>query len=246
VGPGVEPSRVGERVWVWLAAAIRPWGTAAEWTVVPSAQAVPLPDGVSFDLGAMLGVPAMTAHRCLFADGPLDGMTVLVAGGAGAVGHFAIELAKHAGARVVSTVSNEEKAQLARAAGADAVVNYRGRDPLSQIQAVAPTMDRIVEVAFGANTDLDLSVSGPGTVISVYATETADPILPVRRCMTANLLLRFVLLYGVPPPALEAAAADITAALRDGALSPLPVTASPWSRSRQPTMLCRPGPSAKC
>ncbi|MBV9161107.1 MAG: NADPH:quinone reductase [Pseudonocardiales bacterium] len=223
VGPGVEPSRMGERVWVWLAAANRPWGTAAEWTVVPSSQAVALPDGVSFDLGAMLGVPAMTAHRCLFADGPLEGMTVLVAGGAGAVGHFAIELAKHAGAKVIATVSSEEKAQLARAASADAVVNYRGRDTLSQIRAVTPTMDRIVEVAFGANTDLDLSVSGPGTVISVYATETADPILPLRRCMAANLLLRFVLLYGVPQPTLEAAAADITAALRGGALSPLPV-----------------------
>jgi NADPH2:quinone reductase len=194
----------------------------------------------------MMGVPAMTAHRCLFADGPLDGMTVLVAGGAGAVGHFAIELAKHAGAKVVTTVSNEEKAVLARAAGADAVVNYRGPGALFQIRAVAPTMDRIVEVAFGANADVDLSVSGPGTVISIYATETADPTLPLRRCMVTNVLLRFVLLYGVPRPTLEAAAADITAALRDGALSLLPVTASPWTRSRRPKMPWRQGSSARC
>src|SRR5215471_17988480 len=101
VGSGVDPARNGQRVWIWLAAARRRWGTAAQWSVVPARQAVPLPDGASAELGASLGVPAMTAHRCLFADGPIAGQTVLVAGGAGAVGHFAIELAKHAGARVV-------------------------------------------------------------------------------------------------------------------------------------------------
>src|SRR5204863_3602539 len=98
---GVDPGRVGQRVWVWMAAAGRRWGTAAEWTVLPAERAVRLPDGTSMELAASLGVPAMTAHRCLFADGPLDGKSVLVAGGAGAVGHFAIELAKRAGARVV-------------------------------------------------------------------------------------------------------------------------------------------------
>ena len=113
VGEGVDPGRVGERVWLWLAAAGQPWGTAAEWCVVPAERAVPLPDSASFELGASLGVPAMTAHRCLFADGPVEGKSVLVAGGAGAVGHFAIELAKRAGARVVSTVSGPDKAELA-------------------------------------------------------------------------------------------------------------------------------------
>src|SRR6266700_4621982 len=100
VGAGVDSGRTGQRVWVWLAAAGRRWGTAAQWTVVPADQAVPLPDGASFDLGGGLGVPAITAHRCLFADGPVDGKIALVAGGAGAVGHFAIELAKFSGARV--------------------------------------------------------------------------------------------------------------------------------------------------
>jgi NADPH2:quinone reductase len=206
-----------------MAAADSPWGTAAEWTVVASSQAVTLPEGASFDLGAMLGVPALTAQRCLFADGPLDGATVLVAGGAGAVGHYAIELARHAGARVLSTVSNEEKARLATEAGAHAVVNYRDRDAGEQIRALAPSVDRIVEVAFGANVDLDLSVSGPHTAISIYGADGPDPTLPVRRCMTANVVLRFVLLYGVPRPALEAGAADVAAALRAGALSALPV-----------------------
>jgi NADPH2:quinone reductase len=223
VGAGVDPGRIDERVWVWLAAAGRPWGTAAEWTVVPSSQAMPLPDDASFELGASLGVPAITAHRCLFADGPLDAATVLVAGGAGAVGHFAIELAKHAGATVITTVSGDEKARLSRAAGADAVVNYRAPDALAQIQAIAPTVDRIVEVAFGANADLDLALARPGTVISIYASEATDPTLPLRRCMSANVVLRFVMLYGIPRPELEASAREVTRALYDGALTPLPV-----------------------
>jgi NADPH:quinone reductase len=165
----------------------------------------------------------MTAHRCLFADGPIDGTTVLVAGGAGAVGHFAIELAKRAGARVITTVSSEEKAGLARSAGADHVVNYRDADAVEQIKAITPSVDRIIEVALGANLKLDLAVSRPDTMIVVYAADGPDPVLPVRACMTANVLFRFVLLYGVPEPALRQAAADITAALREGALSELPV-----------------------
>jgi NADPH:quinone reductase len=223
VGAGVDPGRIGQRVWVWYAASGQRWGTAAQWTVVPADQAVPLPYGASFDFGASLGVPAMTAHRCLFADGPVDGMNVLVAGGAGAVGHFAIELAKHAGARVVSTVSTPEKAELASKAGADRVVNYRDGDAAEQVRSFAERMDRIVEVALGANLDLDLAVSGPGTVVVTYAAEPDDPVLPVRRCMTANVVLRFILLYGVPRPALTQAAHDIAAALSTGALSELPV-----------------------
>jgi NADPH2:quinone reductase len=226
VGLGVDRGREGQRVWVWLAAAGQPWGTAAQWCVVPADQAVPLPDGISAELGASLGVPAMTAHRCLFADGPLDDKYVLVAGGAGAVGHFAIELAKHAGARVVSTVSGPAKAELAARAGADVVVNYKDSSALEQIRSLAP-LDRIIEVALGANFELDLAVSGPRTYIVSYAAEAHDPVLPVRACMTANVTLRFVLLYGVPRPALHQAAADITRALTDGALTELPVTKFP-------------------
>ena len=238
VGPGVDQSRIGQRVWTWLAAANRRWGTAAQWTVVPEHQAVPLPAGVSAELGASLGVPAMTAHRCLFADGAVDGKTVLIAGGAGAVGHFAIELAKHAGARVVTTVSGPEKAKLAADAGADLVVNYREPGAADQIRRFASEgsegkeggkggVDRVIEVALGANLQLDLDVIAPHAQIVTYAAEPQDPVLPVRACMTANVLLRFVLLYGVPRPALEQAAQDITAALADGALTELPVTRFP-------------------
>jgi NADPH2:quinone reductase len=210
-------------VWTLLAATGK-WGTAAQWSVLPARHAVPLPDTASAELGASLGVPAVTAHHALFADGPLDGASVLVAGGAGAVGHYAIELAKFAGARVAATVSGPAKAELARKAGADLVVNYRDADAADQLRAFAPRMDRIVELALGANTDLDLALSGPGTRIAVYAAEPGDPVLPVRRFMGANVTLRFLLLYGVPEPALEQATAGISAALAAGALSELPVT----------------------
>jgi len=229
VGPGVDPARAGQRVWLWFAARGSRWGTAAEWTVVPSRQAVLLPDGASFELGASLGVPAMTAHRCLSADGPVTGETVLVAGGAGAVGHFAIELAKYAEARVVTTVSGPEKAALAAKAGADLVVNYRDPDVIDQIKAFTPVVDRVAEVALGANLRLDLALAGPSTVVVTYAADGPDPLIPVRACMTANVALRFILVYGVSSQALDAAITDITAALTAGALTELPVHRFPLS-----------------
>jgi NADPH:quinone reductase len=224
VGTGVSPDRVGQQVWLYMAAAGRRWGTAAEWTVVPERHAVALPDGVPAEVAVALGVPAMTAHRCLFSDGPIAGQTVLVAGGAGAVGHFAIELAKHAGARVVSTVSGPEKAELAAKAGADHVVNYRDADAADQIRAFAPVVDRVIELALGANLQLDLAVLRPHGRIVNYAADGDDPVLPVRACMSANVTLEFMLLYGLPQAALEQAILDITMALADGALTALPVT----------------------
>jgi NADPH:quinone reductase len=226
VGEGVDEGRIGQRVWTWLAAKSR-WGTAAEWSIVPSRQAVGLPATASAELGASLGVPAITAHRCLCADGPVEGKNVLVAGGAGAVGHFAIVLAKYFGARVAATVSGPEKADLAARAGADLVVNYREPGAAEQLQSFAPRMDRIVELALGANLELDLAVSGPQTHIVDYAAEASDPVLPVRRCMTANVALRFVLLYGFPDPAIDQAVVDITAAIEAGALTELPITRFP-------------------
>jgi NADPH2:quinone reductase len=230
VGEGVDPGRMGQRVWLFLAAAGNQWGTAAQWTVVPEERAVPLPQGVSAELGASLGVPAMTAHRCLFADGPVEGKTVLAAGGAGAVGHFAIELAKRARARVISTVSGPQKAELAAKAGADLVVNYREPDAADQISSFAGAggVDHVVEVALGANLQLDLAVAArPDARIVCYAAEANDPALPIRACMNANIVLRFVLMYGIPSEALRQAARDITAALADGVLTELPVIKFP-------------------
>ncbi|HEX4109957.1 MAG TPA: NADPH:quinone reductase [Solirubrobacteraceae bacterium] len=232
VGEGVEPARVGERVWTWFAAWQNPWGTAAEYSVIPAKRAVPLPEDASDELGAGLGIPALTAHRCLFADGPVEGRPVLVAAGAGAVGHAAIELARWAGARpLIATASNEDKAALARAAGADVVIDYRAPDAGAEVRAAAPQgVERIVEVALGANVELDLQACATGATVAVYASEATDPTIPLRRLMMANVMLRFVLLYWVPDDALAAAVAAISQALRAGALTSLPVHRFPLER----------------
>jgi len=224
VGEGVDPGRIGERVWVWFAAARgRQWGTAAQWTVVRSRQAVSLPDGVSYETGAGLGIPAMTAWYCLFADGPLNGRTVLVAGGAGAVGNAAVALAAQAGARVLATCSTPDKADLAWAAGAHAVVDYRASDAAEQVRAFAPDgIDRVVEVALGANLALNLAVLAPGSVISTYADDQLST--SVRPLMIANVTLAFVLIYGLADDALDAAVVGVAGAVAAGELPALPFT----------------------
>ncbi|MHB1539238.1 MAG: NADPH:quinone reductase [Solirubrobacteraceae bacterium] len=231
LGQGVTERTLGQRVWIRLAAHENRYGTAAEYCVLPAARTVALPDGASFELGASLGVPALTAAHALGDDPPaLPGQTVLVAGGAGAVGHYAIELARHAGARVVATASSEEKAQLARDAGAQLVVDYRDDRAAEQIRDFAPHVDRIVELALGANIELDLALCRPGTVISIYASEQDDPTLPTRRLMTANVRLHFLLLYGVPRDVLAADVAWVSEALSAGALSELPLHRFPLQR----------------
>jgi NADPH2:quinone reductase len=224
VGEGVDASRVGERVWVYFAAWRRQWGTAAEVCVVPSERAVPLPAAASFELGASLGIPALTAYHCLRSDGPIDGADVLVAGGAGAVGHAAIELAVWSGARVISTVSGPEKGVLADVAGASAVINYRDADAADQIRLAAPEgVSRIVELALGPNLELDLAVIAPHGVIATYAADAASATVPVRALMTPNLTLRFVLVYTIGRAALRAAVDGVCQALAVGALTTLPV-----------------------
>lgn len=232
VGEGVDEQRVGERVWLFFAAWQRQWGTAAQHTVIPAEQAVRLPDGASDDLGASLGIPAMTAHRCLFADGPIDGLTVLVAGGAGAVGHAAIELARHAGARVIATTSTPDKAELATQAGAHATVDYRQDDAAEQVKAHAPDgVDRIVELSLGANLDLDVAVAAPNAVVTSYANDAGtDPRIAVRDLMVPNVTLRFMLVYTMPAEAIRAAAEGVTTALEDGALTTLPLHRFPLER----------------
>ncbi|WP_335972828.1 NADPH:quinone reductase [Streptomyces sp. CA2R106] len=229
VGEGVARSRVGQRVWLFMAAAGRPTGTAAEFTVVPAEQAVPLPDEAGFDIGASLGVPALTAHRALTVteDGPrrlgpgtLDGKVVLAAGGAGAVGHAVIQLARWSGATVISTVSSPEKARLATAAGAHHVVNYREGDPAAAIRRSAPDgVDVVAEVALGSNLALDLAVLRTRGTISTYANDGGRPVeLDVLRNMVLNARLQFLVLYTAGPEARAAAAQDVAAAVGDGAL----------------------------
>ncbi|GAB3035707.1 NADPH:quinone reductase [Parafrigoribacterium mesophilum] len=231
VGHGVDQFQVGDRVWLALAAHQLPsGGTAQEFTVLPADRVHPLPDTASFELGASLGVPAVTAHRALtvsedgpsrLAPGALAGKVVLIAGGAGAVGHAAIQLARWAGATVITTVSNSEKAALATAAGAHHVVNYRESDAATSIRRLAPEgVDLIVEVAPAQNAALDLEVIRNRGSIAVYANNGGDTFtLDVRQHFSRNVRYQFLLLYTVGQDALDAAAEDVTSAVRDGALS---------------------------
>jgi NADPH2:quinone reductase len=223
VGAGVDPARVGERVWLYFAQWNRQFGTAAEWVCLPEHQAVRLPDAATYELGASLGIPALTAAYALAADGDLAGSTVLVAGGAGAVGHYAIELARRSGARVVTTVSSPAKARLAEVAGAHAVVDYRAaEDPAAAIRkAAGEPIERIVEVAPG-NLPLDAELIAPRGAIVCYASAADDPSVPVRALMNLNAVLRFMLIYTVPQADLDQAVADVSSALADGALTELP------------------------
>jgi NADPH2:quinone reductase len=228
VGPGVDPDRVGQRVWLWEAAWRRAGGTAQELVALPASQAVRLPEGASFDLGASLGIPALTAHRCLtvgeegprtIGPGALVGRTVLVAGGAGAVGHAAIELAVWSGATVVTTVSAPEKAVLAAAAGAHHVVNYRTDDPAGAIRALAPDgVDIIAEVAPVANASLDAAVLAMNGVVAIYAAGPQALALDVGRAMRTNARYQFLMVYTVPPAAKQQAVSDVEAAAAAGAL----------------------------
>jgi NADPH:quinone reductase len=224
VGDGVDPGRVGERVWLFNAQWQRPNGSAAQWIALPAEQAVPLPDTASLDLGASLGIPAMTAHRCLFADGELSpGARVLVTGGAGAVGHAAIELAVWSGAAVAATVSDESKARLARAAGAELVVNYRSDDVAAAVREWATDgVQRVVDVDVGHNIVLDAQVLAPYGAIVSYATPRAPVPLP-RSLMVLNASVECVLVYTMPDEAKRAAVAAISAALEDEALTTLPL-----------------------
>jgi NADPH:quinone reductase len=229
VGERVENLSVGDRVWVYLAGHQRPTGTAQEYTNLPAGRVVRLPGSASFDIGASLGVPAMTAHRALTVseDGPkrlhpgaLTGKVVLVAGGAGAVGHAAIQLARWAGATVLTTISGPAKAALGTAAGAHHVINYRDEDAATAIKNVAPDgVDLVVEVAISANSQLNIDVVKPRASIAVYANDGGSEFkLNVRQNMIKNLRYQFVLLYTVGEAALTAVVKDITLALGDGAL----------------------------
>jgi NADPH2:quinone reductase len=223
LGTGVDHARLGQRVWVYHAAAGRPNGTAAQYSCVPAGQAVPLPEGVSFAAGAGLGIPYITAHRCVFADGPVAGRTLLVTGGAGAVGNAAIQLAVWGGAQVLATVSSTDKRGLAIAAGVGQVFDYRAADYVALVRAAAPAgVDRVIDVAIGANLATDIDLLAPHGVVVAYASDAPDPNLPVRRLMVANAALRFVLVYNLSTEMISQAVTGITRALQAGALTPLP------------------------
>ena len=229
VGEGVDAALLGQRVWTWEAAYQRPEGTAQQFANIPARQVVPLPEWAGFDLGACLGVPFLTAHRCLtvtdggpdeLSPGSLTGRYVLVAGGAGAVGNAAIQLAKWADATVISTVSGPAKAQLAAAAGADHVINYREQDVVAEVRKIAPDgVNAIVEVSPAANAEIDAAVLAVGGSVAIYANDGGDSVaLPVRASMTPNARWQFVLLYKVPHLAKVRAVNSVSAAVLSGAI----------------------------
>ena len=223
VGEGVPASRMGERVWLFEAQNNRPFGSAAEYTVQPAGHAVLLPNNTTFTEGACLGVPAMTAHRCVFADGPVDGKTVLVTGGAGAVGNYAVQLAKLDGANVISTVSSDQKARIAVEAGADHTINYRTEDVVQRVSDITGEagVDIIVEVDFAANFNVSREILAPNSTLAIYAAGTAaQPPVPLG-FKSSNVNVRFVLVYDMPELAKDAAVKDINELLEAGKLTHL-------------------------
>lgn len=224
VGPGVPEARLGERVWLYEAQFGRAFGTGAQYTVIPATKAVPLPDGVSFETGACLGVPALTAHRCLFADGEIRGRHVLVQGGAGAVGTAAILLAKWAGAVVMTTVSRPEQAKVAREAGADLIINRHSEDVAARVKEATggKGVERIVEVNLKANLDVDMACLALDGAVCAYATDDPTTVIPIPfvPVMQRGFNFRFMLVYTMSEEAHRQAVRDVTACLTAGAYRP--------------------------
>ena len=216
VGEGVDSDRVGERVWIYQAQYGRRFGTAAEYVATDSSRAPKLPGNTSYEVGACLGIPVMTAHRCVFADGDVAGQTVLITGGAGRVGHYAVQWASQAGATVIATASNDEDKAACIAAGAAHVVNHRGDDVVADIMAATggELVDRVVDVEFGANLATTVEVLRIGGTIATYSsTQVTEPKLPFLTMMYKDLTVRLVIVYAMPESAKEHAIADIEQAL---------------------------------
>lgn len=227
VGEGVPEARVGERVWLYNVNRTPdgmgqgPNGTAVVHSAIDARQAVPLPEGVCFEEGACLGVPAMTAHRALFADGAIDGQTVLITGGAGAVGSMAIQMAKASGAKVLTTVSSDEKAAFAKEDGADAVINYKSGNLVEAVLAATggDKLDRIVDVDFASHINLTTEILKSGGTVAAYASmSNPTPELTYYPLMFNNTNVRLVFVYGMPQTAKDAAAKATNAFLEAGKL----------------------------
>ena len=232
VGDGVDPARVGERVWIWNGQWQRACGTAAEYIALPAAQAVPLPDDVSDEVGATLGIPGLTAAHTVFGGGDVADRTLLISGGAGAVGHNAVQLAKSGGARVIATASTAAMDRV-RAAGADHVLDYRDPDLAAKITEATggAGIDRAVEVEFGANASLLAEVMRPNGTIAAYGSFLdMNPELPFGAYLFKALTIDVTLIYILPAPARTAAITRLHKALGDGSLAPAIHAAYPLER----------------
>ena len=217
VGKNISQKRIGERVWIYQGQFERDHGTAAEFINIDSKLAVHLPDQAPYEIGACIGIPIMTAHRCVYSDGKVDGKNILVTGGAGRVGNYAIQWAKLSGANVVATASNDFDKEICLSAGADQVVNHKDEDwGLSALDANhGEKFDRVVDVEFGANLENTLNIMKTGAIIATYSsTKNPQPQLPFLRMMYMDLTIRLVIVYAMPEQAKKDAISDITDALK--------------------------------
>jgi NADPH2:quinone reductase len=220
VGEGVSPSRVGERVWVWNGQWRRPFGTAAQSIVLPSEQAVPLPASISIEAGACLGIPAYTAYQAVVLAGSEDGSSVLVVGGAGAVGHYAIQFAKKRNATVITTVSSPSKGEIARGAGADHVIDYRREDVGERVMAITGKrgVNAVIELDLAANARLLPAVLAPDGIVAIYGSGAPEVSIPFQFLLQNSIAMKFFLVYMMPPQLRARATADITRMLERGEL----------------------------
>lgn len=220
VGDGVDKSRIGERVWIWNGAWKRPFGTAAEFVTLPARQAVALPASASFEDGACLGIPALTAWHAVTIDGRVRGQTLLVHAGAGAVGHYILQIAKARGATVLATISSPEKAALAEAAGADHTINYRSEDVGARIREITggKGVDRIIDMDITANAKLIPAVLRPRGTVVIYGIGGPEATIPAQYCLTAQIELKFFLVYDLDEAAREAGLKGISEMLKSAAL----------------------------
>ncbi|HVV67743.1 MAG TPA: NADPH:quinone reductase [Gammaproteobacteria bacterium] len=224
VGAEISHNRIGQRVWTYNARWQRAFGTAAEFVVLPAALAIPLPDVVSFEAGACLGIPALTAHRCVFVDGNIEGKTVLVTGGAGSVGYYAIQFAKWGGATVIATVSNPEKARYAKEAGADYILNYRKDNIVEKVHTLTDNkgVDHIVEVDFGRNLAVTQDILKLNGSVATYASMgNPNPELPFYLFLFRGATFHLVNVYELPNDARSQAIRDITSLLESNELKHL-------------------------
>ncbi|HTQ82062.1 MAG TPA: NADPH:quinone reductase [Pseudolabrys sp.] len=219
VGDGVPKSRIGERVWVWNGQWKRAFGTAAEFIVLPAAQAVKLPNKTSFEAGACLGIPAMTAHHAVALAGVEKGTALLVSGGAGAVSQYAIEFAKMRGATVITTVSSAEKTAVAREAGADHTINYKSENVGERVMQITGKcgVDAVIELDLSANAKLIPAVLRPKGSVIIYGTGP-EATIPAAFCLTNTIRLQFFLVYELDAAERERTVAAITSALEQGKL----------------------------
>lgn len=220
VGDGVAASRIGERVWIWNGQYKRPFGTAAEYIAVPSAQAVKLPNNVSYHEGACLGIPALTASHAIERAGVVRGMTVLVSGGAGAVGHCAIQIAKQKGARVLTTVSSDEKAAHASVAGADQTINYKIEKVADRVKSLTDGqgVDALIELDLSANAGLLTQVLRPHGIASIYGMTDSEVMLNARALLRNSITLRFFLIYDLSAADRVEAVAEVSRMMSEGCL----------------------------